>query len=350
MSRASDSSTSCATSVSVSARALCCCLLLLTGPPLVSSFQISSRILRRDIIGIHNKDVSPPLRSSQFLALGATRETRRSDEVSSNLTLKDREGDDGGISDDDKMTIPLMDIENDEISSSSDASDLPGTADAFDYAGQAFLEWSSGTSIGSFLLQRQREEEDAVIVRGVDAKTGQAEYSTETTGVGASSSKVDDSERLVRDQSRRMEGRKRRKERRKDRLVEAQLEELREQQRRQQEQQTGSLGGVQIIDDTASTGVGKKLIEDEKSSADASRKGRRKDRTDREERKSRARLWRRKKRDQAKARQKSFDIDKVRLSSTAVSVVIICACPTHFDLLYNFSCRFLFCCRSWPIR
>ena len=271
----------------------------------------------------------PPLRSGQLLALGATRETRRSDEVSSDLTLK--EGDDGGISDDDKMTIPLMDIENDEISSSSDASDLPGTADAFDYAGQAFLEWSSGTSIGSFLLQRQREEEDAVIVRGVDAKTGQAEYITKTTGVGASSSKVDDSERLVRDQSRRMEGRKRRKERRKDRLVEAQLEELREQQRRQQEQQTGSLGGVQIIDDTASTGVGKKLIEDEKSSADASRKGRRKDRTDREERKSRARLWRRKKRDQAKARQKSFDIDKVRLRSTAVSVVTICECPTHFD-------------------
>jgi hypothetical protein len=255
--------------------------------------------------------------------------------VSSDLTLKD--GDDDGISDADKMTIPLMDIENDETSSSSstasssDASDLPGTADAFDYAGQAFLDWTSGTSIGSFLLQRQREEEDAVIVRGVDAKTGQAEYSTETTGGGNSSSKVDDvrsdSKRLVRDQSRRMEGRKRRKERRKDRLVEAQLEELREQQRKQQEQQTVGVGGVQIIDDTASTGVGKKIIDDEKSSADASRKSKRKDRTDREERKSRARLWRRKKRDQAKARQKSFDVDRVRLP--VVSMFIICECSKH---------------------
>ena len=321
MGRAKNSSTSCASSVSA-ARALCCCLLLLTRPPRGSSFQIRSRISCQDTIRIHSRDTSivPPLRRGQFPVLGATRETRRSDEVSSDL--KDREGDDGGISDTDKMTIPLMDIDNDEAEEEN-ASDLPGTADAFDYAGQAFLDWTSGTSIGSFLLQRQREEEDAVIVRGVDAKTGQAEYSTETAGGGSSSSKVDDvrsdSERLVRDQSRRMEGRKRRKERRKDRLVEAQLEELREQQRKQQEQQTVGVGGVQIIDDTASTGVGKKIIDDEKSSADASRKGRRKDRSDREERKSRARLWRRKKRDKAKARQKSFDVDRVRLFTAMVT-------------------------------
>ena len=170
-------------------------------------------------------------------------------------------------------------------------------------------------------------------------------------GGGSSSSKVDDvrsdSERLVRDQSRRMEGRKRRKERRKDRLVEAQLEELREQQRKQQEQQTVGVGGVQIIDDTASTGVGKKIIDDEKSSADASRKGRRKDRSDREERKSRARLWRRKKRDEAKARQKSFDVDKVRLLPPWL---LFCGYSMHFNLLYHFSCRFLFLCRSSPIR
>ena len=292
-----------------------CCLLLLTKSPTTTSFQSSSTLTARDPVSRIGK-----------ISLGATREpppTTQSDNKS-DIPIKDVDGsnaDDDGISDEDKMKIPLMGIDADEDiveKTISDGSDLPGSADAFDYAwdrsSQAFLDWTSGTSIGSFLLQRQREEENAAIVRGVDSQTGQAEYSTDLGGNGGSSSSPprakESSEQLVRDQSRRMEGRKRRKERRKERMVEAQLEELREQQRTRQQQ----VGGVQIIDDTATSGVGKQIIDDEKNSAaDASRRRRRrKDDGDMEDRKSRARLWRRKKRDRSKARQKAFDVDRVR--------------------------------------
>ena len=275
------------------------------------SFQIASTLTARGPV-------------TDKISLRATREpppTTQSNK--SDMPIKDVDGsnaDDDGISDEDRMKIPLMSIDADEgivEKTISDGSDLPGSADAFDYAwdrsSQAFLDWTSGTSIGSFLLQRQREEEDAAIVRGVDSQTGQSEYSTDLGGNGGSSSPPrakESSEQLVRDQSRRMEGRKRRKERRKERMVEAQLEELREQQRTRQQQ----VSGVRIIDDTATSGVGKQIIDDEKNSAaDGSRRRRRrKDDGDMEERKSRARLWRRKKRDRAKVRQKAFDVDRVR--------------------------------------
>ena len=290
-----------------------CCLLLLTKPPIGISFQIPAALTARSLVGGMDKS-----------ALRATREpppTTQSDK--SDIPIKDDDGsnaDDDDISDEDKMKIPLMNVDAEEDMAEktiTDGSDLLGSTDAFDYAwdrsSQAFLDWTSGTSIGSFLLQRQREEEDAAIVRGVDSQTGQPEYSTELGGNGRSSSPPraqESSEQLVRDQSRRMEGRKPRKERRKERMVEAQLEELREQQRTRQQQ----VGGVQIIDDTATSGVGKQIIDDEKNSAvDGSRrKRRRKDDGNMEERKSRARLWRRKKRDRAKARQKAFDVDRVR--------------------------------------
>ena len=297
-----------------------CCVLLLTKSPTITPFQINSGAHARG----SRRDSHQPRYNKRLAELRATREsppTTQSDK--SGMPIKDVDGsndDDDGISDEDRMKIPLMNIEADEDiveKTISDGSDLPGSADAFDYAwdrsSQAFLDWTSGTSIGSFLLQRQREEEDAAIIRGVDSQTGQAEYSTDLGGNGGSSSPPrakESSEQLVRDQSRRMEGRKRRKERRKERMVEAQLEELREQQRTRQQQ----VGGVQIIDDTATSGVGKQIIDDEKSSAvDGSRRRRRrKDDGDMEERKSRARLWRRRKRDRAKARQKAFDVDRVR--------------------------------------
>ena len=287
-----------------------CCLLLLTRPPIGISFQIPSALTARSLFGGMHKS-----------ALRATREPPPT--TQSDIPIKDDDGsnaDDDDISDEDKMKIPLMNVDaEDDITEKAitDGSDLPGSTDAFDYAwdrsSQAFLDWTSGTSIGSFLLQRQREEEDAAIARGVDAQTGQAEYSTELGGNGGSSSPPraqESSEQLVRDLSSRMEGRKPRKERRKERMVEAQLEELREQQKKRQQQ----VGGVQIVDDTATSGVGKQIIDDEKNSAvDGSRrKRRRKDDGNMEERKSRARLWRRKKRDRAKARQKAFDVDRVR--------------------------------------
>ena len=311
-----------------------CCLFLLTRPPPAKSFQIGP--------GLHTRSVS---RSIDKSVLKATREpppTTQSDKP--DVTIMD-DGDsnndnDDDIGEEDKMKIPLMSIDGDGNgleTPSTDGSDLPGSADAFDYAwdrsSQAFLDWTSGTSIGSFLLQRQREEEDAAIVREVDSQTGQAEYSTDLGG-----------EQLVRDQSRRMEGRKRRKERRKERMVEAQLEELRQQQR---DQQSSSLGGIQIIDDTATSGVGKQIIEDKKSNAAAGprRKSRRKDDGDREERKSRARLWRRKKRDQAKARQKAFDVDRVSLCFFCIFTLYRPKIFAHIP----FATTSLLC-RNWPAK
>lgn len=297
-----------------------CCLLLLTRPPPGSSFQMSSGL---NFLGLRRNSYQPPYHK-RLAELGATREPPTTQSDKSDISINDNDGpraDDDGISDEDKMKIPLMSIDVDKDIAEkpmSDGSDLPGSADAFDYAwdrsSQAFLDWTSGTSIGSFLLQRQREEEGAAIVRELDTRTGQTEYSTELGGNGGSSSSPtraqESSEQLVRDQSRRMEGRKRRKERRKERMVEAQLEELREQQRKRQQQ----VGGVEIIDNTAKSGVGKQIIDDEKSSAaDGSRKKKRRiDDSDMEERKSRVRLWRRRKRDRAKARQKAYDVDRVR--------------------------------------
>ena len=193
---------------------------------------------------------------------------------------------------------------------SSNGSNLPGTADAFDAASQAILEWTSGTSIGAFLLQRQREEEDTVVLRELNDQTGEAEMTVQT---------LSDAERLVRDQSRRMEKRKRRRERRREREVQAKLESIRDIQKEQKE----GRGVRLIIDDTAKSGVGKKIIEDEKSSreADASKvevynvgeqQEKKSSQTIREERKRIARKWRRRKRDKAKSSQKGFLVDEVR--------------------------------------